>query len=46
MNGLTILEPNVTLVRTRIATASVTDSLANSLSDCIGFKVALEASTQ
>ena len=46
MNLLTILEPNVTVVRTCTSTASGTNGLANSLFECIGFRVALEAFTQ
>ena len=46
MNVLTILEPNVTVVRTCTSTASVTDSLANFLFECLGFRGALEAFTQ
>ena len=46
MNLLTILEPSVTVVRTCTSTASVTDSLANSLFECLGFRGASEAFTQ
>ena len=40
MNVLTILESNVTVVRTCTSTASVTDSLANSLFECLGLEQA------